>query len=83
MNILKILQFPSQKALRPSLFALLAGALAFEDQLAPRLAEHLNEVYGGGGQGKDPEDLGMIQMGVTSSYPRCLLNFSSLVLGSR
>ncbi|CAK9028484.1 ESX-1 secretion system protein EccA1 (ESX conserved component A1) (Type VII secretion system protein EccA1) (T7SS protein EccA1) [Durusdinium trenchii] len=40
-----------------------SGALAFEDQLAPRLAEHLNEVYGGGGQGKDPEDLGMIQMG--------------------
>jgi len=28
------------------------GALAFEDQLAPRLAEHLIEVYGGGGQGK-------------------------------
>ena len=28
------------------------GALAFEDQLASRLAEHLIEVYGGGGQGK-------------------------------
>ena len=32
------------------------GALAFEDQLGPRLAEHLNEVYGGGGQGKVRRD---------------------------
>ncbi|CAJ1457923.1 unnamed protein product, partial [Effrenium voratum] len=29
-----------------------SGALAFEQNLGPRLAEHLNEVYGGGGQGK-------------------------------
>lgn len=39
-----------------------SGALAFEDQLAPRLAEHLIEVYGGGGQGKELGERGNLAL---------------------
>ncbi|CAJ1421534.1 unnamed protein product [Effrenium voratum] len=39
-----------------------SGALAFEQNLGPRLAEHLNEVYGGGGQGKELGERGNLAL---------------------
>ncbi|CAE7223281.1 spoVK [Symbiodinium microadriaticum] len=39
-----------------------SGALAFEENLETRLAEHINEVYGGGGQGKELGERGNLAL---------------------
>ncbi|CAE8592115.1 unnamed protein product, partial [Polarella glacialis] len=39
-----------------------SGALAFEESLGPRLAEHINETYGGGAQGKELGERGNLAL---------------------
>ena len=39
-----------------------SGALAFEERLAARLTEHINEVFGGGGQGKELGERGNLAL---------------------
>ena len=56
-SAIELVQFMELSASR-----LPSGALAFEDQLAPRLAEHLIEVYGGGGQGKELGERGNLAL---------------------